>query len=98
MVSVTNRAASVLAQALRAGEADDGVGFRILPASPGEILLAIDEAREGDHVVRHEDRTVLLLDGWVAEALDGAVLDAEIGDRGASLTLSGGRRSSARWN
>ncbi|HXH22423.1 MAG TPA: hypothetical protein VNN10_10355 [Dehalococcoidia bacterium] len=98
MISVTQRAASVLAEALRAGEAGQEVGFRLVPARPGEILLAIDGPREGDRVVRHEERTVLLLDEWAVRELAGAVLDAEISGDGASLTLTGGRRPSARWN
>ncbi len=89
MVSVTDRAAAVLARTLRNGQASADLGFRVIPSGPGEIALAIDEARAGDQVVRHRDQTVLLVDEWVARALEGAVLDIEEQAEGASLTLYG---------
>jgi hypothetical protein len=98
MVRITNRAAAVLAEALRAGEAGKELGFRLVPSGPGEILLAIDTAREGDQVIRHDQQTVLLLDVWLATALDGAVLDVDVKEEGASLTLYGGRRPQSAWN
>ena len=93
MVSVTNRAAAVLAQTLRDGDATKDLGFRVVQSGPGEIGLAIDEPRAGDHIVRHDEQTVLLIDGRVACALDGAILDIELEEDGASLTLYGSRFS-----
>lgn len=86
-VTVTDRAAEVLAYTLRNGEVDQDSGFRVVPAAPWLIALTIDQAREGDQVVRHGKQTVLLLETWVAYALNGAVLDVEEQAEGASLTL-----------
>lgn len=92
MVSVTDRAVAVLARTLRDGEATRELGFRVVSSGPGEIALTIDEAREGDQVVRHQEQTVLLIEDWLASALDGSVLDIEEQEGGSSLTLHGYRR------
>lgn len=87
MMSVTDRAASILARTLREGTAAANIGFRVIPAGPGEIALTIDEVRTGDHVVHHAERAVLLAEGWVAAVFDGAVLDISEHEGGAALTL-----------
>jgi hypothetical protein len=92
MLSVTPRAVDVLARTLRDGDADTGHGFRVVPAGPGQIALALDSVREGDHVVRLQEQTVIMVDEWVSNVLDGAVLDVEEQDDGTSLALYGSGR------
>ncbi len=95
MLNVTSRAASILARTLRAGQADAGLGFRLVPSGVSEIALTLDQARDGDDVIRHDERTVLLLERWVSYALDGAVLDIEEQSTGTTLTLHSGAHPAA---
>jgi hypothetical protein len=64
-----------------------------VPAGPGQIALALDSVREGDHVVRLEEQTVLMVDEWVSNVLHGALLDVEEHADGTSLALYGAARS-----
>ncbi len=95
MLNVTTRAASVLARTLRAGRAEAGLGFRLVPSGVSEIALTIDQARDGDDVIRHDERTVLLMERWVSYVLDGAVLDIEEQASGTTLTLHSGNHPAA---
>jgi Fe-S cluster assembly iron-binding protein IscA len=92
MLNVTERAAKILVRTLRDGDATAWLGFRVVPTGPGVIAFTLDEAREGDEVFRHEDQTVLVVDPWIAQMLDGAVLDVEEQAGGTSLTLYGSGR------
>jgi len=102
MIDVTAAAREVLqdliTRSLPAGtDGGDGVvreevGFRLVPApSPdaeqASLSLALDLPREGDQVVRHADRNVLLVDGATAEALEGRVLDVDEGPEGPVLAV-----------
>ncbi|HEY7271075.1 MAG TPA: hypothetical protein VH951_14715 [Dehalococcoidia bacterium] len=87
MLSVTQRAATILVRTLRDGDADARLGFRVVPTAPGVLAFTLDEPHEGDEVFRHDDQTVLVVDPMIAQMLDGAVLDIEELPDGASLTL-----------
>ena len=89
MLSLTWKAADVLAKTLRDGEAEAGQGFRVIPSGPGEIALTLYEPREGDEVITHQDQTVIVIESWVAHMLDGAVLDVQEIPGGTSLALYG---------
>lgn len=87
MLNVTDKALDVLAKSLDASEATEQQGLRLARTPQGEFGLAIDEEREGDQVVRQEERAVLLVDQEIASALDGATLDVIESPEGTRLTL-----------
>ena len=91
MLSLTQKAADILARTLRRGEADSTQGFRMVPTGPGELAFTVDERREGDAVIVHEDQTVILIEQWLADMLDGAVLDVHEQAGGTRLQLYGSR-------
>jgi Fe-S cluster assembly iron-binding protein IscA len=86
MLTVTEKAAEALSDALQAADSDDSHVLRL--ASSGEGLgLALDEERDGDQVVVHEERKVLVIEAEVAQALTGAVVDAVDTPEGRRLVL-----------
>jgi Fe-S cluster assembly iron-binding protein IscA len=69
------------------------VGLRLVPKSDpasggAEIGLVVDEARDRDHVVQHEERKLLLLDPLIAQVLDGFTLDVKQTSRGMKLSFT----------
>ena len=87
MLSVTEEAVAALAKSLDESEADDEQSLRLSRSPAGEYGLAIDQERDGDQVVRQEERPVLLIDQEVSNQLDGAVLDLIEAPEGIRLTL-----------
>lgn len=87
MINVTEKAIDVLAITLSTNEAGEEQGLRLARNAEGQFGLALDEPREGDEVVKQEERPVLLVDKEVSSALDGAVLDVDETAEGARLTL-----------
>lgn len=87
MLSVTDKAVDILAQSLEASEANEGQSLRLARTPQGEFGLAIDEEREGDQVVKHAEKPILVVDQEVSSALDGAVLDVVESPEGQRLTL-----------
>jgi hypothetical protein len=67
------------------------LGFRVVALESLEeksvLGLALDKARPGDQVVRHDQRTVLLLDAIVATVFDGRTLDLVETIRGEQLSI-----------
>jgi Fe-S cluster assembly iron-binding protein IscA len=87
MITVTDKAIDALAESLESSEASDEQRLRLARNPGGEFGLAIDEERDGDQVVKHNDRTVLVIDETVATSLDGATLDVVDLPEGQRLTL-----------
>ncbi len=87
MLNVTDKAVDVLADSLEASEATDQQSLRLTQNERGEYGLAIDEERDGDQVVKQEERAVLVLDADTAQALNGAVLDVVDSPEGQRLAL-----------
>ena len=85
---VTERATAALKLLLDSTEHDPGQWLRLNSDPVGNLSLAIDEPREGDFVVNHEDDPVLLVDTPLAEGLIGAVLDVDVTADGFDLILS----------
>jgi Fe-S cluster assembly iron-binding protein IscA len=75
MVNVTDYAASTLSQTLQENATKDGQVLRLAPAQEG-LALVLDEEQDGDHVIVHEDRKVLVIEREIAESLSGSVIDA----------------------
>ncbi len=84
---VTERTTAALKQLLDSTEHDPGQWLRLQSDPVGNLSLVIDEPREGDFVVRHEEDPVLLVDTPLAEGLIGAVLDVEFTADGFNLML-----------
>ena len=87
MVNVTEHALDVLVMTLETSAPSMDHSFRLVQESEDEYGLAIDEARAGDQMVKHGERTVLVMDDAVATALDGLTLDALDSPEGVQFTL-----------
>ena len=97
MINVTTTARDVLQEALqRAGVADEDVAIRLAPTPSAanaegdqvQLGLVLDRPQDGDQVVEHNGRTVLVVDQMIADQLDGATLDAVDTPDGRRLTLN----------
>lgn len=88
MVSVTKRAAEVMCATLaqQAGS-EPGRTLRLVMTSEGGFRLRVDKEREGDKVVKVEREKVLVMASDAAEALSGAVIDAQDTGEGPKLTI-----------
>jgi hypothetical protein len=63
MIAVTERAKkALLAKKLATGVADLDVGLRLMSATDGTLMLVLDRAGAGDHVVKYAQSTVLMID------------------------------------
>ncbi len=87
MINVTEKAVDALANSLDSTEATPEQSLRLALTPQGEYGLAVDEQREGDQVIKQEERPVLLVAEEVSTALDGAVLDVVDSAEGQRLTL-----------
>ncbi len=87
MINVTEKAVDALANSLDSTEAAPEQSLRLALTPQGEYGLAIDEQREGDQVIKQEERPVLLVAEEVSTALHGAVLDVVDSAEGQRLTL-----------
>lgn len=91
MIGVTEEAKDLLYDALeqaerQAGIEDEELAIRLVPATPPgitdteavEVTLGImlDHAQEGDQVVEHRGKKVLVIDQETSNLFDGTTLDA----------------------
>ncbi len=84
----------------QAGIADEEVGIRLAPATPSETTgdegegrqvalgLMLDRAHEGDEVVEHNGKKVLMVDQRMSDLLDGITLDAVDTPEGKQLAIT----------
>lgn len=86
MLNVTDKAAATLHATLDANDPEADQVLRLRQSAEG-LGLVMDEEREGDQVVAHEERSVLVIEPAVAQALDGAVIDAVDTPEGQRLVL-----------
>jgi Fe-S cluster assembly iron-binding protein IscA len=75
MITVTERAAARLQQAVATRDVPEGQGMKLVPQGPGSVGLTIAAPEAGDEVVRHEDAPVLIVDGRLTDSLAGAEID-----------------------
>lgn len=75
MLNVSDKAGEALHRAL---EANEGGGEDVLrlTRSGDQLALAVDQERDGDQIVEHDGRSVLVVEPAISQALDGATLDA----------------------
>jgi len=86
MLNVTDKAAAALHESLEASTSEESHALRLTRTAEG-LALALDEQREGDQVVEHDDRTVLVIEEEISRALAGATLDATETPEGPRLVL-----------
>ena len=75
MLNVTEHAASTLSETLQETATSETQVLRLAPAKEG-LALVLDEEHEGDQVIMHKSRKVLVIEREVAESLSGSVIDA----------------------
>lgn len=86
MLNVTEKAAAALGTSLQDTTQEEHEVFR-LHRTPDGLGLAIDEERDGDQVVEHDSKKVLVIEETIASELDGAQLDAVETPEGQRLVL-----------
>jgi Fe-S cluster assembly iron-binding protein IscA len=87
MIQVTEKASGVLLQALEAKADDETQGIRLTQVAGQGFGLGLDAEQEGDQVVEHQGRKVLLVDEALANQLEGAILDVVDSPRGPTLSI-----------
>lgn len=86
MLKVTDKVAALIGDALEANRENESDVLR-LSRTGQDLGLAVDEEREGDQVVRFEERSVLVIDTDLAQELDGLAIDAVGTSEGEWLTV-----------
>jgi Fe-S cluster assembly iron-binding protein IscA len=100
MLTITQKAAEMLAEARQSTGAPDSYGVRLFAAMPpegGEPSLAIafvPDAEPGDKVTEHEGLTAYVAPE-VSDALDDATLDVSGADDAEALVLTRGEDQAA---
>jgi Fe-S cluster assembly iron-binding protein IscA len=75
MISVTERAATALADLLADNDAPAGQGVRLVPRETGTIGMTIGAPADGDDVIRRGEEPLLIVDVSLGYLLDGATID-----------------------
>lgn len=96
MINVTPEAKDVLHEMLQQSTDDVEFGIRMVPAVPpegeesGQIALGmtLDRSQEGDQVVEHNGRKVLILDPTMSQLLDEDTLATVDTPEGKRLALN----------
>ncbi len=84
MLTVTEPAAAQLDAML--SQAPEGAAIRLV--ANGQMLEPrVDQPREGDQTYKHGEKVVLLVEPAMVEALTDRVLDAQMTEQGAQLSL-----------
>jgi Fe-S cluster assembly iron-binding protein IscA len=88
-VTVTERAAAELRDMLAEASTREGQVLHLVaqPEGPG-FALGTDQIEEGDETVEADGETVLVITSSLAEALEGAVIDVEETEEGATLSIT----------
>lgn len=74
MLELTTSAAERLCAALTESSGQDDTCIRIVVAED-DVHLAIDEQREGDTTIKHEDKVLVVLDSVAANVLEDRKID-----------------------
>jgi Fe-S cluster assembly iron-binding protein IscA len=86
MLTITDKAAALIGEVLDAARENDADVFRLSRVGQ-DLGLAVDEERDGDQVVQHEERRVLVIELDLALELDGITIDAIDAPDGQRLML-----------
>jgi hypothetical protein len=87
MIEVTERARAILVTSLEGSGVSPDQGMR-LQEQENRMALNVDSPTENDHVVKHQDRTVLIVDRELGERFSDAVIDVGEGPTGPQLTIN----------
>lgn len=79
MIGLTERATQGLKEILSANHTPKDRAVKIVPGESGGLALVIDRPREGDAVVKEEERPLLIVDASITGRFDDVVLDASGG-------------------
>ena len=88
MLEVTERARQELKRVLTANTDKPEACLRLTASEQGQLGLTLDEERQDDQVVEHEDSKVLLVEKNLADILQGITIDVEDTPEGARLVIS----------
>lgn len=79
MLTITESAGAIIANTLEAHrQAADDV-FRVMYAG-SDLALSMGGEHDGDIVIRHENRPILVLEASIAEALNDLIVDTDSQD------------------
>jgi Fe-S cluster assembly iron-binding protein IscA len=87
---VTDQAAAALQQLLEDQDPKPAQVLRLVSNTEGNFLLALDTKKDGDQVVRHKGRMVMVIGPSVSESLSGHILDWKQTRSGRSFTFGKG--------
>ena len=87
MLVVAKSATEALQAILDNLDTRPGECVRIRAIPEGKVGFRLDVERQGDQVVRHGKRKLLVVDNETAEQLDGVVLKYRATEEGAGFTL-----------
>jgi Fe-S cluster assembly iron-binding protein IscA len=87
MLLVTESAKGALKTKLDSVETQPGQCARIKVAPGGQFALSLDVETPEDHVVKHGETKILVVDSKTARRLEGLVLDFRDSGEGPELTL-----------
>jgi hypothetical protein len=87
MIEVTERARAILVTSLEGSGVSPDQGMR-LQEQENRMALNVDTPTENDHVIKHQERTVLIVDRELGERFSDAVIDVGEGPTGPQLTIN----------
>jgi Fe-S cluster assembly iron-binding protein IscA len=87
MITVTERAKEKLESMLTSKVDNSQAALRLIATHEGEYGLHVDIENPGDKVVKYKGRKLLVIDGKLADNLEGTTLDAEITPEGVELAI-----------
>lgn len=97
MINVTDEAKTMLLGLRESTDAPGAdVGLRLAPGASGQLELYADRWREGDHAVKHEETTLLLLSPELVSQLAGTTVDCQATPHGPRLVLDRTARGTSR--
>ena len=86
MIQISEQAGAALLESLQASGVGPDQGMR-LQEQGGQFALDVDRPTDSDHVLTHNEATVLIVDQQLSETLGDAVIDVQVGPSGPQLTI-----------
>ena len=77
MITVTERAVSVLEALLADNDAQPGQGVKLVPGGEDSVGLVIEAPSDGDDVIHRGGQPLLIVDEALSGPLDGAQIDCD---------------------
>ena len=86
MVNVSDLAASVLLETMKASGVTEDQGLRLV-TNEGRLSLNIDSANSDDRVIEHDGANVLIIEKSVDESLGNILIDVQETPSGPQLVI-----------